>query len=61
MVVNPDPIKSLIDSHIGLLDDLYLLRTRIDRLLKKISPNLVEGLNRLTYFIPLVHIKNNGT
>jgi len=46
MVINPDPIKILTDRHIGLLDDLYLLKATIDRLLKKISPHLVEGLKR---------------
>ncbi|MGH7800019.1 MAG: hemerythrin domain-containing protein [Thermodesulfobacteriota bacterium] len=46
MVINPDPIKILIERHIGLLDDLYLLRTTIDRLLKQSSPHLVEGLKR---------------
>ena len=46
MVINPDPIKILIERHIGLLDDLYLLKATMDRLLKKISPHLVEGLKR---------------
>src|SRR3989337_2936935 len=46
MAVNPDPIEILINRHLGLLDDLYLLRTTIDRLMKKISPHLVEGLKR---------------
>jgi len=52
MVINPDPIKILTDRHIGLLDDLYLLKATIDRLLKKISPHLVEGLKResLSFF-----------
>ena len=46
MVINPDPIQILIEGHIGLLDDLYLLKATMDRLLKKISPHLVEGLKR---------------
>ena len=46
MVANSDPIEILINRHVGLLDDLYLLRTTIDRLMKKISPHLVEGLKR---------------
>src|SRR3972149_9164618 len=52
MAVNPDPIEILINRHVGLLDDLYLLRTTIDRLMKKISPHLVEGLKResLSFF-----------
>ena len=52
MVANSDPIEILINRHVGLLDDLYLLRTTIDRLMKKISPHLVEGLKReyLSFF-----------
>src|SRR5574341_455609 len=46
MVINPDPITTLVDNHIGLLDDLYLLKATMDRLLKKTSPHLVEGLKR---------------
>jgi hemerythrin-like domain-containing protein len=46
MVTNPDPIKILTDRHIGLLDDLYLIRMTIDRVMKKFSPHLVEGLKR---------------
>ena len=46
MVINPDSIKSLIDSHIGLLDNMYLLRRTIDRLINNVSPHLVEGLKR---------------
>ncbi len=46
MVANSDPIEILINRHVGLLDDLYLLRTTIDRLMKTISPHLVEGLKR---------------
>ena len=46
MVINPDPIKSLIDSHIGLLDNMYLLRKTIDRLINNVSLHLVENLKR---------------
>jgi hemerythrin-like domain-containing protein len=46
MIVNPDPIETLIDRHIRLLDKLDLLRTAIDRLMKETSPQLPEGLKR---------------
>jgi hemerythrin-like domain-containing protein len=46
MAPNPDPIKTLVDGHIGLLDNMYLLRTITDHLLKTFSPHLVEGLKR---------------
>jgi len=46
MVINPDPIKTLVDNHIGLIDNMYLLRTTIDHLLETFSPHLVEGLKR---------------
>src|SRR3989304_4061834 len=46
MAINPDPIKTLVDNHIGLIDNMYLLRTTIDHLLETFSPHLVEGLKR---------------
>ena len=46
MAINPDPIKTLVDNHIGLIDNMYLLRTTIDHLLETFSPHLLEGLKR---------------
>ncbi len=46
MIINPDPMKTLVDRHIRLIDELDLLRTTLDNLMKEISPHLVEGLKR---------------
>jgi hemerythrin-like domain-containing protein len=46
MIENPDPIKTLMERHIGLVDELGLLKITIDRLKKRFSPNLLEALKR---------------
>jgi hemerythrin-like domain-containing protein len=46
MIENPDPIKALMGIHIGLVDELGLLKITIDRLKKRFSPHLLEALKR---------------
>jgi hemerythrin-like domain-containing protein len=48
MMENPDPIKTLMERHIGLVDELDLLKITIDRLKKRFSPHLIEALKRET-------------
>jgi hemerythrin-like domain-containing protein len=56
MMINPDPIKILTERHIELLDDLYLLRSTIDQVMKQNSPHLFEDLKRES----LSFLKNMG-
>ncbi|HWP91006.1 MAG TPA: hemerythrin domain-containing protein [Thermodesulfobacteriota bacterium] len=46
MMKNPDPIKTLMERHVGLVDELDLLKITIHRLKKRFSPHLLEALKR---------------